>query len=127
MYSQKLSSIKSERTIHFDEIEGVMKHKLTAKIVEQAKVTNGKAFQRFSDGHGLTLVVRSGGTKAWEYRFTKLDGKGSNLGLGRIQRSHCQRPEKSFLSLEGFALRDKILVLCKELGKYSLNAVQVIQ
>lgn len=60
-----------------------MKHKLTAKIVEKAKITNGKTFQRFSDGNGLTLVVRSGGTKAWEYRFTKPDGRGSNLGLGR--------------------------------------------
>lgn len=60
-----------------------MKTKLTTKFVENAKVTNGKPLQRFSDGNGLSLVVRASGTKAWEFRFRKPDGRDSNLGLGR--------------------------------------------
>ncbi len=73
-----------------------MRTKLTAKGVEKAKVANGKTMQRFHDGQGLYLSVRKSGTKAWELRFTKPDGRGSNLGLGKY-------PEVSLLEARKLA------------------------
>ncbi|MGR5537080.1 tyrosine-type recombinase/integrase [Vibrio campbellii] len=60
-----------------------MGNRLTAKAVENAKVTNGKITQRFLDGKGLYLTVRKSGAKTWQLRYIKPDGRESNLGLGR--------------------------------------------
>jgi integrase len=49
---------------------------LTARIVETAKETG-----RYSDGNGLYLVVRSGGSKQWAFLYRR-DGKLKEMGLG---------------------------------------------
>jgi hypothetical protein len=49
---------------------------LTARTVEAAKGTG-----RYSDGNGLYLVVRPGGSKQWVFLYRR-DGKLKEMGLG---------------------------------------------
>jgi len=39
---------------------------------------------KYSDGHGLYLNIRNGGTKSWIYRY-QLNGKRKEIGLGAIR------------------------------------------
>ncbi|MGL6312707.1 Arm DNA-binding domain-containing protein [Vibrio sp. WXL103] len=59
-----------------------MRAKLTKRDVEQAVVSPGKNSQRLADGGGLYLHVRRSGSKTWEFRYTKANGKDTFLGLG---------------------------------------------
>ncbi|MCS0290378.1 tyrosine-type recombinase/integrase [Vibrio alginolyticus] len=108
-----------------------MKTKLTTKFVENAKVTNGKPFQRFSDGNGLSLVVRASGTKAWEFRFRKPDGRDSNLGLGRypeITLSEARKKVAEFRKLRAQGLDPSVVQRNRkvELKRSASNTVKQI-
>ncbi|EPE5295296.1 tyrosine-type recombinase/integrase [Vibrio parahaemolyticus] len=108
-----------------------MKTKLTTKFVENAKVTNGKSFQRFTDGNGLSLVVRASGTKAWEFRFRKPDGRDSNLGLGRypeITLSEARKKVAEFRKLRAQGLDPSVVQRNRkvELKRSASNTVKQI-
>lgn len=108
-----------------------MKTKLTTKFVENAKVTNGKPFQRFTDGNGLSLVVRASGTKAWEFRFRKPDGRDSNLGLGRypeITLSEARKKVAEFRKLRAQGLDPSVVQRNRkvELKRSASNTVKQI-
>src|SRR5271156_3053016 len=49
---------------------------LTARNVETAKASG-----RYSDGNGLYLVVRPGGSRQWAFLYRR-DGKLKEMGLG---------------------------------------------
>ncbi|WP_253278494.1 tyrosine-type recombinase/integrase [Vibrio alginolyticus] len=104
---------------------------MTTKFVENAKVTNGKPFQRFSDGNGLSLVVRASGTKAWEFRFRKPDGRDSNLGLGRypeITLSEARKKVAEFRKLRAQGLDPSVVQRNRkvELKRSASNTVKQI-
>ncbi len=99
--------------------------------MENAKVTNGKPFQRFTDGNGLSLVVRASGTKAWEFRFRKPDGRDSNLGLGRypeITLSEARKKVAEFRKLRAQGLDPSVVQRNRkvELKRSASNTVKQI-
>ena len=53
--------------------------KLTPGFIKGLKSTN--KHRRFSDGDGLSLVVRPNGSKAWQVRIVK-DGRKTDRGIG---------------------------------------------
>jgi len=59
-----------------------MENKLTDVKVKAIKpVDDGFRLKRYSDGHGLNLVVSRSGGKWWKYRF-RFEGKEQTLSLG---------------------------------------------
>ena len=55
--------------------------KLTFTKIESLKPR--KKLYRVNDGRGLSLEVRTNGSKIWRFRFKKLDGKYSMISLGQ--------------------------------------------
>src|SRR6202050_2144860 len=66
---------------------------LTARNVETAKAAG-----RYSDGNGLYLVVRPGGSRQWAFLYRR-DGKLKEMGLGS--------PAKGFTLAMARGLRDQ--------------------
>ena len=59
-----------------------MDNKLTdVKIRAIKPAKDGSKLKRYSDGHGLNLVVSQSGGKWWEYRF-RFEGKAQTLSIG---------------------------------------------
>ena len=54
--------------------------KLTAGFVDKLKATDKN--RRYSDGDGLSLMVRPNGSKAWQVRVINANGTKTDLGLG---------------------------------------------
>ena len=54
--------------------------KLTAGYVERLKPTDKN--RRYSDGDGLSLMVRPNGSKAWQVRIVGADGTKTDKGIG---------------------------------------------
>ena len=54
--------------------------KLTASYVQRLKPTDKN--KRYSDGDGLSLMVRPNGSKAWQVRIVNSDGTKTDKGLG---------------------------------------------
>ena len=54
--------------------------KLTAGYVERLKPTDKNC--RYSDGDGLSLMVRPNGSKAWQVRLINTDGTKTDKGIG---------------------------------------------
>ena len=59
---------------------------LTARSVETAKEPG-----RYSDGNGLYLVVRPGGSRQWAFLYRR-DGKLKEMGLGLARRRASRSP-----------------------------------
>ena len=54
--------------------------KLTAGFVQRLKATDKN--RRYSDGDGLSLMVRPNGSKAWQVRIVNSDGTKTDKGIG---------------------------------------------
>ena len=54
--------------------------KLTAGFVQRLKPTDKN--KRYSDGDGLSLMIRPNGSKAWQVRIVNSDGTKTDKGLG---------------------------------------------